>query len=50
MEKPNARQVIRAQEEVIRAQNVLIDWLLEKIEKERSKRQDRSTCSERNTG
>lgn len=36
-EKSNPRTVIRTQEEVIRAQNILIDWLLDKVEQERLK-------------
>jgi hypothetical protein len=38
MEKRRARTVIRSQNEVIRAQNVLIDWLLGKVDQERMKR------------
>jgi hypothetical protein len=36
--RQNPRSVIRAQKQVIRAQNVLIDWLLEQVEQERTKR------------
>lgn len=42
MERQNVRSVIRSQKQVIRAQNVLIDWLLKQVEQERMKRLDNS--------
>ena len=38
MIRQNPRTVIREQKQVIRAQNVLIDWLLEQVDRERTKR------------
>ncbi len=37
MTRQSLRSVIRAQKQEIRAQNVLIDWLLEQVEQERTK-------------
>ena len=42
MERQNVRSVIRSQKQVIRAQNVLIDWLLNQVEQERVRRLDNS--------
>ncbi len=38
MIRQNPRTVIREQKQVIRAQNILIDWLLEQVDRERTKR------------
>jgi hypothetical protein len=42
VEKRSVRSVIRSQKQVIRAQNVLIDWLLTELEKQRRKHVDDS--------
>ena len=46
----NARSVIRNQKQVIRAQNILIDWLLEQVERERSRRLDGTQTRKEDSG
>jgi hypothetical protein len=46
----NARSVIRNQKQVIRAQNILIDWLLEQVERERTRRLDGTQTRKEDSG
>jgi hypothetical protein len=46
--KQNPRTVIREQKQVIRAQNTLIDWLLEQVDRERRKRWNDSQTRKEN--
>jgi hypothetical protein len=46
--RENPRTVIREQKQVIRAQNILIDWLLEQVDRERTKRLNDSQTRKEN--